>query len=65
MQSYICRPTNRADLLGEAALKLVSSLRRNQSLTDLRLDNQRHIFGAKVEQEFSKVLKHNKSVSLI
>jgi len=45
---------------GNAALHIVLALRKNQSLTELRLDNQRHIFGEKVEQEFSKVLKDNK-----
>jgi len=49
-------------LPGDAALRVVSALKKNHTLTELRLDNQRHIFGAKVEHEFSKILKENKFV---
>ena len=49
---------------GNAALRIVAALKKNSSLSELRIDNQRHIFGAKVEHEFSKILKDNKSVML-
>ncbi|CAK8684211.1 unnamed protein product [Clavelina lepadiformis] len=49
-------------ITGDAALRLVAALRRNTSLTELRIDNQRHIFGAKVEHEFSKILRDNRTL---
>uniref|UniRef100_H2ZBV4 Uncharacterized protein n=1 Tax=Ciona savignyi TaxID=51511 RepID=H2ZBV4_CIOSA len=49
-------------ITGGGALRIVAALRRNNSLIELRLDNQRHIFGANVEHEFAKILKDNKTL---
>jgi len=44
---------------GDGALRLVAALRRNRSVKELRIDNQRQIFGANVEHEFARIIRDN------
>ena len=43
-------------------VKIVKALQKNSILHELRIDNQRHIFGQNVEQEFVKYLRHNETL---
>jgi len=49
-------------ITGEGALRIMRSARRCKSLQEIRIDNQRHLFGARVEAEFVKLLKDNRSI---
>ncbi|CBY32981.1 unnamed protein product [Oikopleura dioica] len=49
-------------ITGDGAAKIVKALQKNTVLSELRIDNQRHIFGQNVEQEFVKYLRHNETL---
>ena len=50
-------------ITGDGAVSLVKALQINETLRELRIDNQRHIFGQNVEQEFAKRLNFNKTLT--
>ena len=41
---------------------MIKALQKNQVLHELRIDNQRHIFGQNIEGEFVKYLRHNETL---
>ncbi|XP_067099525.1 leiomodin-1 [Osmerus mordax] len=46
-------------LTGKGIIALIHALQHNDTLTELRFHNQRHICGGKTEMEMTKVLKEN------
>ena len=49
---------------GDGAVSIIKALQHcNISLRELKIDNQRHLFGANVENEFAKRLKDNHSLT--
>lgn len=48
---------------GDGGVAIMKAIEHNSTLRELKLDNQRHMFGQKVEQEFAKRLKNNTTLT--
>ena len=49
-------------ITGDGGLKIIKAIQKNTVLHELRIDNQRHIFGQNIEGEFVKYLRHNETL---
>merc|ERR1712096_257022 len=49
-------------ITGNGALRIMWNTKKCKCLQELRIDNQRHIFGARVEEDFVRILNENKSI---